>query len=332
MIHNMNAGKKIFGVAVFFAVIGVAIAVVFEMETSARAQRETVTILRGENALQIASDLKSEGIIKSKLVFLFETIRTGNLRKLKSGEYDLKGLGYGQILDKLVYAKTVAKTITVVPGWDIKDIAGRLVSSGIIGQGDFMEVAQGSQLKKDFGFLADLPEKASLEGYLYPDTYQIPEKPSADDLARLMLDNFDKKLSPELRDEITKQNKRVFDIMTMAAMIEREVITEEDKKTVSGILWKRLDAGMPLQVDSTLLYFKATSSQTIDKDVDSTYNTYKYSGLPAGPICNPGIESIEAAIYPQESPYWYYLSAKDGTTIFSKNYGDHLINKAKYLD
>ncbi len=116
-------------------------------------------------------------------------------------------------------------------------------------------------------------------------------------------------------------------------MLEKEVKTADDKKIVSGILWKRLEAGMPLQVDSTLLYFRVSDHPSLaDKEADSRYNTYRYGGLPAGPICNPGIESIEAAIYPAKSDYWYYLSGDGGQTIFSKNYGEHLINKAKYLD
>ena len=134
------------------------------------------------------------------------------------------------------------------------------------------------------------------------------------------------------RQELKNQGKTVPDIVTMASILEKEVKTMNDKKIVAGILWKRLEAGMPLQVDSSLLYYKASGSGTFDKEIDSPYNTYKYSGLPAGPICNPGIESIEAAISPQESKYWYYLSAKDGTTIFSKTYDEHLANKAKYLD
>jgi len=148
-----------------------------------------------------------------------------------------------------------------------------------------------------------------------------------------MLSNFEKKLTQELKDEIQKQKKSVFDIITMAAMLEKEVRTLSDKKIVSGILWKRLEAGMPLQIDATINYItgKSDPGATIkDTKIDSPYNTYKYKGLPKGPISNPGMSSITAAIEPTDSPYWFYLS--DGATYFSKTLEEHNVNKAKYLD
>lgn len=319
---------------IFFGLIGIiiaAVATVFEFSSEPRRQEDFVTILRGENALQIAADLKSEGYIQSKLGFMARVVKTGNLKNLKAGVYDLRGLGDYAIIEKMAAGRIEAKTITVIPGWDIRDIAKSLDKAGVSTANNFLMTGRDSILKQEFDFLAVLPEGASLEGYLYPDTYELPDKADFQMVALLMLGNFDKKLTPELRAEIKKQNKNVAEIVTMAAMLEKEVKTLEDKKIVSGILWKRIASGMPLQVDSTLMYFKVSDSEIINKDVDSPYNTYKYGGLPEGPICNPGIESIEAAVYPQESPYWYYLSAKDGTTIFSRNYGDHLINKAKYL-
>ena len=321
--------NKILFLFSFALIVALAAAAVFEFDVSRNLQKGTITIMRGENAFQIANDLKSEGYIGSKLIFLFRVLESGNFRNLKAGEYDFKGLGYSDIVDKLSLGKTSSKTITIVPGWDILDIAKYLQTSGVAQMDDFMAVSTGQSLRKEYDFLAILPENASLEGYLYPDTYQISEKPAAADLARLMLDNFGKKLPVALRDEIKKQGKTIFDVVTMASVLEKEVKTMDDKKIVAGILWRRLDAGMPLQVDSSLLYYKASGSGTFDKEVDSHYNTYKYLGLPAGPICNPGIESIEAAVYPRESKYWYYLSAKDGTTIFSKTYDEHLANKSK---
>lgn len=316
----------------FVLVVVLVVMAVFEFDVSRNLQKDTITIMRGENVFQIANDLKSEGYIASKSVFFSRVLESGNFRNLKAGEYDLKGLGYSDIVDKLSLGKTSSRTITIVPGWDILDIAKYLQTSGAAQMNDFLAVSSGQSLKKEYDFLTILPENASLEGYLYPDTYQISEKPSAADLARLMLDNFENKLPPATRDQIKKQNKTIFDVVTMASILEKEVKTADDKKIVAGLLWKRLDARMPLQVDSSLLYFKAANSGTFDKEVNSPYNTYKYVGLPVGPICNPGIESIEAAIYPQESKYWYYLSAKDGTTIFSKTYDEHLANKAKYID
>jgi len=120
----------------------------------------------------------------------------------------------------------------------------------------------------------------------------------------------------------------------MASLIEKEVKTKEDKEVVSGILWKRLKNNIPLQVDATITYLtgkKTTKIPLEDLQIDSLYNTYKYKGLPLGPICNPGLDSIKTAIYPKNSEYWYYLSTPEGATIFSKNLEEHNIAKAKYL-
>lgn len=120
----------------------------------------------------------------------------------------------------------------------------------------------------------------------------------------------------------------------MASLVEKEVKTLEDKKLVSGVLWKRLENGMPLQVDATISYITGKKNAKIliaDTQIDSPYNTYKYRGLPLGPISNPGLDSIVAALYPQESSYWYYLSTPEGQTIFSRTLDEHNQARAKYL-
>ena len=149
-----------------------------------------------------------------------------------------------------------------------------------------------------------------------------------------MRDNFDKKLTTDLREEIQKQGKTIFEIVTMASLIEKEVREKEDKEIVSGILWKRLKNNIPLQVDATISYITGKQTTKISREetqIDSPYNTYKYLGLPIGPICNPGIDSIKAAIYPKNSQHWYYLSTSEGKTIFSETLEEHNLAKAKYL-
>jgi len=152
----------------------------------------------------------------------------------------------------------------------------------------------------------------NLEGFLFPDTYQFPLRISGEEVVKKMRDNFEKKLTPELREEIEKQGKTIFEIITMASLIEKEVKTKEEKELASGILWKRLEIGMPLQADAAP-------------------ETYERQGLPEKPICNPGLESILAAVYPKSSGYWYYLSTPEGETIFSKTLEEHNYAKSKYL-
>jgi len=149
----------------------------------------------------------------------------------------------------------------------------------------------------------------------------------------MMLNNFNKKITSDLREEIEKQNKTIFEIITMASLLEKRCGAKKIK-IVSGILWKRINHNIPLQVDATIVYI--TSKQTIkipkeDLEIDSPYNTYKFRGLPIAPICNPGLESIKAAIYPEDSDYFYYLSTLEGKTIFSKTLKEHNIAKARYL-
>jgi len=313
--------------AIMFAA-ALAVAAVFEFNQDPQMRKDTVTILRGENAFQIAGDLKAEGYISSKIIFLAKVISRGDLKNLKAGEYDFDGLADNEIIERLVRARVIAKNFTVIPGWTVKDIAAHLQRKDFLRDGAFSGAVT-EEIKGRFDFLNGLPAGSNLEGYLFPDTYQLPENADADGLATLILDNFNRNVTPDMRNRITAQKKTVYEIITMAAMLEKEVKTLEDKKIVAGILWKRLVKKMPLQVDSTILY---VTGGKFDKELDSPYNTYKYPGLPAGPICNPGLESIEAAMEPIDSPYWFYLSAPDGTTIFSRDYGEHLSNKAKYLE
>jgi len=315
----------------------------FELATPKNAGQEHFEVSRGENVLQISNNLKAEGYIRSKTIFIIYVVLGNDLKKLKAGTYDLRGLADKQIIQKLSTAATVPIEFTVIPGSTIKDIAASLRSSKIASYADFLNLVLGSdpgdqnparqKIVGQFDFLADLPQNAGLEGYLYPDTYHLAAKATAEDVTLQMLQNFGSKLAPEMRSDIKNQEKTIFDIVAMASLLEKEVKSYQDKQTVAGILWKRQKAGMLLEVDSSLLYFLVSDHPSVtDKSVDSPYNTYKYAGLPAGPICNPGIDSIKAAIYPTDSDYWFYLSKPDGTTVFSKNYAEHLINKAKYLD
>ena len=147
-----------------------------------------------------------------------------------------------------------------------------------------------------------------------------------------MIVNFDKKLNSDLRQQILEQKKTIFDVITMASLLEKEVRTLEDKKIVSGILWKRLSVGMALQLDCTVNYVTGKNHPGVlikDTKINSPYNTYKYPGLPKGPISNPGMNSIIATLNPTKTDYWFYLT--DGTTHFSKTAEEHSAKKAKYL-
>ena len=149
-----------------------------------------------------------------------------------------------------------------------------------------------------------------------------------------MLDNFSQKLEGNLTSKILAQKKSIFEIITLASIIEKEVRNPEDMKMVADIFYKRLNKGMALQSDATVNYItgKGLLQPTLaDTQIDNRYNTYKYPGLSLGPISNPGLSAIIAAIEPNSNPYYYFLTTKDGAVIYSKTYEEHLRNKAKYL-
>jgi len=158
---------------------------------------------------------------------------------------------------------------------------------------------------------------------------------SEEDLIKKTLNNFDKKLKASTRDEISKQGKTIFEVLTLASIIEREVPNKVDKKMIADIFLKRLKVGIGLQSDATINYVTGkglAQPSYADLEIDSPYNTYKYRGLPPGPISNPGIDSIEAVVYPTSNDYYYFLTTHEGEVIYSIDYDEHLTNKAKYLD
>lgn len=309
------------------------------------SQKESIFLIqKGQGAKEIAENLKRENLIRCALCFRIYVLFKGFATKLQTGRYLLSpSMTIPEIAEKFVLGKVVKEKITIIEGWNLKDIAVFFEERGICQEEEFLEISK-RDFSDQFEFLKDKPKELSLEGYLFPDTYYINTTFSTivenvsltklENIVKKMLKNFDKKLTPELRKEIQKQGKTIFEIITMASMLEKEVKSFEDKKLVSGILWKRLKNNMPLQVDATITYItgkKTTKIPKEDLEIDSPYNTYKYRGLPLGPISNPGLESIMAAIYPKESEYWYYLSTPDGKTIFSKTLQEHNLAKAKYL-
>jgi UPF0755 protein len=306
---------------IFFLIFVLTIVFLIRFELyspiSLSAEEQLFKIKPGQGLQEIASNLKKQGFVRSDIFFSIYVYLQGNESKIKAGDYSIsKSMSAKEIIDKLIRGKTIGFKITIIEGWDIKDIAQYLSDLKICDKEEFLEIA------KDY------------EGYLFPDTYQMTSAMSALDIVEMMRANFDKKISEDLRVEIEEQKKRLSDIIIMASIIEKEVQTFEDKKLVSNVLWKRIGANMPLQSCATIAYITGKHTVKIsveETQIDSPYNTYKYIGLPIGPICNPSLDSIKASIFPKENPYWYYLSTPEGETIFSKTFKEHNIAKAKYL-
>ena len=292
------------------------------------------TVQKGWGDSEIAFNLKKMRIIRSSYFFRFYAILSLKHTELQAGEYRLSSkMSAYEIANKMAQGDIVRDNVVILEGWNTDDIGKYIELKGVCKNDYFISLTENNYLE-EFNFLADKPKTADLEGYLFPDTYEIAKGATCEDILNNMLANFDKKLTPVLRDEIRKQKKSIFEIVTMASIIEKEVRTLDDKKIVSGIFWKRLKIGMPLQSCATVNYVTGKNDPGAlikDTQIDSPYNTYKYCGLPKGPISNPGINSILAAIYPKTSNYWYYLSSSSGKTIFSETLEQQNAAKAKYL-
>ena len=310
-------------------------------------------IEKGESLADISSNLKASGLIKSEFLFKLTAVIKRTQAKLQAGIYSLSpSMSISKILEKLNSGETIKDKITIIEGWDLRDIGWYFENRGMFQAEELFEIVgfpandysknQDLPLPKDFSqqfkFLKEIRQLAdknvSLEGYLFPDTYEVKKGESLESIIKKMLKNFDQKVTEELKEEIKAQNKSLYQVLIMASLLEKEVKSCQDRQIAAGILWKRLEAGWPLQVDATISYIVGKGSLNLTKKdlkIDSPYNTYKYYGLPLGPICNPGLESIKAAINYEQSDFWYYLTTPDGKTEFSKTLEEHNIKRFKYL-
>jgi len=313
------------------------------------AQTQPFYVTSGMGVSEIANKLKDAEFIKSKSLFIGIAILLGKQDGLMAGPYNLsKDMNVSEIISKMHSGDVIKEILTIIEGWNLRDIAWNLENKGMFQAEELLEMAGFpavdynkpndlpaiKDFSEKFSFLKEKPDNISLEGYIFPDTYQIEKDETLEAILNKIFENFDRKITDELKQKIKSQKKTLFEILTMASLLEKEVQISTDKEIVAGILWKRMRNGWPLQVDASLTYLTGrTSAQLTQNDfnIDSFYNTYKYRGLPIGPICNPGLDSILAAVNFKESPYWFYLNAKDGETIFSKTLEEHAMNKQKYL-
>lgn len=248
------------------------------------------------------------------------------------------------------------KNVTLLEGWTNKDMAQYFEKQGIWQSEEFLELVGFPRVNYDresdlpkpldysdkFDFLKDKPKNTGLEGYLYPDTYRIfADEYKAKELIEKMLTNFDRQLTPQMRADIAKQGRTIYEVVSMASLVEKEAPINyktgdnKDAKIIAGIFWDRIKNGQALQSCASLAYILEVNKpqySTEDTQIESLYNTYKYRNLPPGPVSNPGILALEAAIYPSYTNYNYFLTpANSRDIIYSVSYDEHIRNKQKYL-
>ena len=270
-----------------------------------------IKIEKGASLSQVSKKLKDSGVISSELPFNLVVRILNQQKKIKSGDYFFNDpVSVFSAAMRLIGGDFEVEPVKVVvkEGDDLNDIAKAFSGFEYFNQEEFFKLAKKSS-----------PE--TLEGRLFPDTYLFLPSASAGDVLRAMNENFK-----------SKAGSVEPDALIMASLIEKEVPDSAERKIVSGVLWKRLKIGMPLQVDAVFPYITGKTKVSLeDLKINSPYNTYSRKGLPPAPICNPGLDAIGAALNPQDSPYFYYLSGRDGQTHFAKTFEEHLSNKEKYL-
>lgn len=301
-----------------------------------------ITVDNGQPAGSVARELVDQGFMSRILPWRYYTWRLGAAGQIKAGTYRIeKGERVSAVLMRMTRGEVVPDelTITYPEGFTLDQIAERTAARQIGTKEDFLKAAMAANFSSvSRGYLQPLPPGRTLEGYLFPDTYRVFADDTPKDVIERMLLNFERRLAgagvaTDLSGEI-QRGRTTDEIIIMASILEREVNRDEDLAIVAGILWKRFDDGVGLDVDATVRYALGNWDELLtvqDLAVDSPYNTRKYRGLPPGPIGNPGLKAIRAALNSQASDYYYYLHAPDGQTIFAKTNDEHNRNKIKYL-
>lgn len=298
-------------------------------------QEQAFEVRSGENFLALSLRLKNEGIVSSRFAFIWQLVRTGKTKQLIAGTYTLSGnLSPAEIATMMTEGMVLARDIKVTfpEGWGMKKMAARLTANHLPGA-EFLALAERPkpEWRERFVFLRELPEEASLEGFLFPDTYFFDRDVSPEDLIEKMLENFDTKIDVGLRTRATEKHRSFFAALTLASIVENEVRSETDRRMVSDLFLRRMAIGQALESDATVKYILGIDKiqHTFEETrVTSPYNTYVNAGLPPGPIGNPGLAAIRATVFPQPNPYFYFLSdPQTGETIFAVTYEEHLKNK-----
>ncbi len=276
---------------------------------------------RGDGVKTIAANLYQQNIIRSPTGFYLLVKLLGLERQLQAGDFRLnRSMNATSIARELTHG-ILDLWVTTLEGWRKEEVATKLAKDIDIPEQEFLKYAT--------------------EGYMFPDTYLIPRDATPAGVVKMFRDNFDKKVTVQMREDAKKSGLTLDEVMILASLVEKEGKTAEDRSVIAGIIEKRLKADWPLQVDATIQY--AIGYQPIEKTwwkkelssddlkMKSPYNTYLNPGLPPAPICNPGLESIMAVIYPKNSDYWYYLHDPTGAVHYAKTIDEHNANSTKYL-
>jgi peptidoglycan lytic transglycosylase G len=285
---------------------------------------------KGETLSEIVDSLYDKGIIPNKFNMKIATFVSGADKRFRTARYFIpNGLSYLGLVNLFVNGKAdFQKEVFIRDGLSIKWLAYKLKQEADIDSSSFVSVARDKSVAESFGINA-----VDLQGYLMPGTYWFYEHSPADEVINQMVDNFNRFMADSLRQRAKKIGYSIHDILTLASIVKGETNKVSEMPIIAEVYYNRLKIGMPLQADPTVQFAQPEGWKKLDYQdlrIDSPYNTYKYKGLPPGPINNPGKNAIMAALYPDSNGYLYFVANGDGGHNFSKTYSQHLRQVAKY--
>lgn len=286
--------------------------------------------------MAVAEILEENGLIDNKYVFYLQSKLNGTDKYFKSGTFTLNtNMGTVDLQEKLMETQYVAADelrVTIVEGLTNKEIAAYLEAEEIFTAEEFLAACEEEY---DYSFLEGVTRENRLEGYLFPDTYNLPENPEPRDLIVRMLNRFGEIYGAAYLDRTDEMGKSIDEIVIAASIIEKEIKSADERALCASVIYNRLEKNMNLEMCSTILYaLDKRKDRLLDSDLqtDSPYNTYIYSGLPVGPICNMGEAAIKAALYPEDTDYLYFVVKDEeaGTHFFTSSYDEFVAAKAQY--
>lgn len=306
---------------------------------SENAIEKEIIIPDGSSSSKIATILKTSGLIRSEWAFKSYLKETEMDRKLRPGTFSLStDMTFEQIAQSLVSGgkQKATKRFTIPEGYELDEIAEVLAQKGFVSKDEFLKLAKNpSYFEDQYDFIKYLPKDHTLEGYLYPNTYEVYVDADGEDIVKKMLDGFDT-IYKEHLEELVQQGKSLNDIITMASIVEREGKIDEERAKIASVFYNRIEKNMKFESCATIQYIlKERKTRLLNSDlkVDSPYNTYINQGLPPGPIASPGKASIIAAISPADTEYLFFVVNPDGVPgshNFAETYEEFLKYKEIY--
>jgi UPF0755 protein len=299
---------------------------------------EPFTVNLGESVPSVINRLQESGLIANPGAFRTYLQYAGLDTSIQAGEYQLSpsfsAIEIAQILQDATPAEIQFR---ILAGWRQEEIAASLPTSGLqISPDDFSQAAR--RRAQSLALTPFLPPGANLEGFFFPASYTLARELKAEELVDIFIERFDMEVGEELRSGFARQGLNLFQAVTLASIIEREAVTPDEGPLIASVFFNRLAIGMKLDADPTVQYALGYNEDQatwwtnplflVDLEIDSLYNTYRYPGLPPGPIANPGIEALRSVAFPAQTPYYYFRAACDGsgTHVFAETFAEHKAN------